>query len=79
MGDEQRPLLTARQAAARVGLPITTFRRAVGRGDVPHVRLTNGRIWFEERDLDEWKRRQRVEARTSHEHQSWMPRVRRFS
>lgn len=51
--DAGDPTIDIRAFAHRVGLSISTVRRAVARGSVPHYRL--GRlIRFDERHVREW-------------------------
>ena len=48
--------MTARGAAAYLGMTEGGLRRSSQRGEVPCVRLPSGRVRYERRALDEWVR-----------------------
>ncbi len=47
-------LLPVPDAARRLGISAPTLRRLVARGDIPHVRVSPGRVMLREADLDRW-------------------------
>jgi len=61
-----RRLLTVRAAAAEYGLSQWQLRDAIGGGQLTALRLPNGRIYIDRRDLDAtieaWKERARADA-----------------
>jgi len=52
----RRPLLVSLPAGAReLGIPYSSLREAVLRGDIKHVRLSGrGRFWLKRSDLDKF-------------------------
>jgi excisionase family DNA binding protein len=49
MATDQLPVLTAQQAAERIGIRIETFYRKAGRDEIPGARKV-GRIWLVDRE-----------------------------
>jgi excisionase family DNA binding protein len=52
-------LLTLKEAAAELGLPVWTLRRAVWNGELSQVRI-NRMIRIDRQDLETWLARQKV-------------------
>jgi excisionase family DNA binding protein len=71
------PLLTVRQAAARLGCAASTVRALVHANEITHVRIGLGRakprICFEEADIDAYIERNRRVAPADQQQQSACP------
>jgi len=60
--EQQRPLLTIPETAARLNLSEHTVRRRVASGELPAVRL-GGLIRIDQDDLERWLLEQRITTR----------------
>lgn len=50
------------EAAAFVGVKLSTLRSLVSRGQVPHIRLTARLVVFDEKSLGAWLESKRVDV-----------------
>ena len=61
--DTQDRLITYRQAAERLGMPVGTLYSLVSTRRIPHVRLGRRLVRFRRRELEAWVDEHRVDAR----------------
>ena len=62
MRESPPPLLTAKEAAARLHIHVNSLKRIVRRGQIPHYRFGDrGDLRFAPADVDAWLVKQRVE------------------